>query len=195
MRRPPARLAWTPSRYARARQGNLSGGERPICPSSHADGGIAGQRRAATSPLRPRAQSPCAEIFLPLRRLDQGAIPLGRASAGHPPTCIGVFPFLGSPPQKEKGRGSGEREGGAGRGGRTRDAVGAPRPETAPVAARKEGEVVRVGGGAGPEQGPGCRCERLRRATVYPEPATTTPPTHHEHPVAIFFFPSSLDAS
>jgi hypothetical protein len=127
--------------------------------------------------------------------LTGGPIPLGRASAGHPPTRIGVFPFLGSPPRKEKGRGSGEREGGAGRGGRTRDAVGAPRPETAPVAARKEGEVVRVGAGAGPEQGTGRRRERLRRATVYPEPATTTLPTHREHPVAIFFFPSSLDAS
>jgi hypothetical protein len=29
---------------------------------------------------------------------------------------------------------------------------------------------------------------------VYPEPATTTPPTRREHPAAIFFFPSPLDA-
>jgi hypothetical protein len=98
----------------------------------------------------------------------------------------------------------GKKEGGAGERGRPRDAADAPRPETAPVAARKEGEVARVGEEAGPEQGPGRRREHLRRhehlrrrehlrhTTVYPEPATTTPPPQHEHPAAIFLFPPSL---
>jgi hypothetical protein len=47
---------------------------------------------------------------------------------------------------------------------------------------------------AGTEQGTERRCEHLRRATVYPEPAKTTPPTRCEHPAATFFFPSPLDA-
>jgi hypothetical protein len=118
-----------------------------------------------------------------------------RSSLCWPPT----YPHWGFPlPGFAAARGgekreSGEREGGAGRGGRTRDTASAPRPEAAPVAARKEG-FVRVRGEDGPEQGPECRRERLRGATVFPEPATTTPSTHREHPAAIFFFPSSLDA-
>jgi hypothetical protein len=73
-------------------------------------------------------------------------------------------------------------------------------PETAPVAARKGEETVRVGEGAGPEQEHLRRRERLRRrehlrhTTIYPEPATTTPPPQREHPAAIFFFPPSLIA-
>jgi hypothetical protein len=93
--------------------------------------------------------------------------------------------------------GEGRRSGGA---RPRRDAADAPRLETAPAAARKEEEVVRVGEQAGPGQEHLRRRERLRRrehlchATVYPEPATTTPPPQHEHPAAIFFFPSSLYA-
>jgi hypothetical protein len=65
---------------------------------------------------------------------------------------------------------------------------------------RKGEDAVCVGEGAGLEQKHlHCR-ERLRRrehlrhATVYPEPATTTPSPQREHPAAIFFFPPSLFA-
>jgi hypothetical protein len=94
------------------------------------------------------------------------------------------------------GRGKEER----GRRSRTRDAVVAPRPEAIHVGGepyqspRGRKEFVRVGRKAGPEQGPERRREHLRRATVYPESATTTPQTRRERPVAIFFFPPPLDA-
>jgi hypothetical protein len=96
--------------------GNLPRGQRPLFPSSHADRGFAGHRRATTSPLRLHVQSPCAESSLPLHHLDWGATPRGRASAGHPPTRIGVFPFLGLPLREEErrvevGRGKEERGG------------------------------------------------------------------------------------
>jgi hypothetical protein len=96
------------SQRARAK-GIFHGGERPLCPSSHADRSVAGQRRTAMSPLRPRAQSPCAETSLPLCRLDRGPIPRGRASASHPPTRIGVLPLF--PVRHHKRR----RVGGVGR--------------------------------------------------------------------------------
>jgi hypothetical protein len=85
---------------------------------------------------------------------------------------------------------------GRGRGGRTHDAAGAPRPEAVRVGGElyqspwRRKEAVRVGREAGPEQGPERRREHLRHAIVYPEPATTTPPTRRERPAAIFFFPS-----
>jgi hypothetical protein len=94
------------------------------------------------------------------------------------------------------GRGKEEQ----GRGVRTRDAAGPPRPEAVSVdgelyqSPRGRKEAVHVGKKAGPEQGPERRREHLRRATVYPEPGTTTPSTRCERPAAIFFFPSPLDA-
>jgi hypothetical protein len=116
MGRPPALLARTPSRYTRVHARKSPKGEKdPLAFQSHADRGLAGNRRATTSPLRPRVQSPCAKTSLPLRRLDRVPTPRRRASTGHPPTRIGVFPLLGSPPWKEERRGSGEREGGAGK--------------------------------------------------------------------------------
>jgi hypothetical protein len=78
-----------------------------------------------------------------------------------------------------------------------RDAADAPRSEAAPVVTRKREEAVRVGEGAGPEQEQLRRHrERLCRATVYPEPATTTPSTQCEcriNPLHLFpFLASSL---
>jgi hypothetical protein len=100
--------------------------------------------------------------------------------------------------EEEKGKWGRRKEE---RGARLRsDAADAPRPETTPVAMRKGEDAVCVGEGAGLEQKHlHCR-ERLRRrehlrhATVYPEPATTTPSPQREHPAAIFFFPPSLFA-
>jgi hypothetical protein len=94
------------------------------------------------------------------------------------------------------GRGKEER----GRGVRTRDAAGAPRPEAVSVdgepyqSPRGRKEVVHGWRKAGSEQGPERRREHLRRTTVYPEPGTTTPSTRRERPTAIFFFPSPSDA-
>jgi hypothetical protein len=57
-----------------------------------------------------------------------------RPSPSRTPSHIGVFPFLGSPPREEERRGSGgEEEEERGRGGRTRDAASAPRPEAVRV--------------------------------------------------------------
>jgi hypothetical protein len=65
--------------------------------------------------LSPRAQSPCVELFCPCTALTGRHIPRGRASAGHPPTRIGVLPLFSV--RHRKGRGEGEvreKEGGAG---------------------------------------------------------------------------------
>jgi hypothetical protein len=71
------------------------------------------------------------------------------------------------------------------------DSADAPRSEGTPVVTRKGEEAVRVVEGAGPEQGqPRRRQERLRRATVYPEPATPTPWTRCEsRPNPLHLFP------
>jgi hypothetical protein len=78
------------------------------------------------------------------------------------------------------------------------DVADAPRSEAAPVITRKGEETVRIGEGAGPEQEQLRRRrerlrhrERLRRATVYPEPATTTPSTRCERRLnPLHLFPS-----
>jgi hypothetical protein len=115
MGRPPARLAQMPSHCAHVHARESPKGEKDLFAlHSHADRGLAGHRRAATSPLRLRVQSPCAETSLSLRRLDWVPTPRGRASAGHPPTRIGVFPFPEFAAAKggEKGKwGEGRRSG------------------------------------------------------------------------------------
>jgi hypothetical protein len=142
MGRPAARPARTPSRNAHAHQGNLPGGERLLWPSSHAARGVVGQRRAATSPPQPARPIPLRRALLPLRRLDR------EAYSPRSGLCWALtYPHWAFAPftvRHRKGRREGEvgkKEGGAGERGRPRDAADAPRPETAPVAARKEGEA------------------------------------------------------
>jgi hypothetical protein len=76
------------------------------------------------------------------------------------------------------------------------DAADAPRSEAAPVVTRKGEEAVRAEEGAGPEQGQlHRRRERLHRATVYPEPATTTPSTRCESRLnPLHLFPSLVSS-
>jgi hypothetical protein len=79
-----------------------------------------------------------------------------------------------------------------------RDVADASRSEVAPVITRKGEEAVRVGEGTGPEQEQLRHRwerlrhrERLRRTTVYPEPATTTPSTRCERRLnPLHLFPS-----
>jgi hypothetical protein len=122
-----------------------------------------------------------AHRSLPLRRFDRtpttpGAEPLSQAK-----THWG-FPFLGSPPRKEKRRGEvgevGEGEEERGRGGSARDAAGAPRPE----AVRVHGEPYQSPRrrGAGTEQEVERRREHLHRAAFFAKSATTTSRTQRE---------------
>jgi hypothetical protein len=124
-----------------------------------------------------------------LRCPDQGPIPRGRASVGHPPTRIGVFPFSGSPPREKKRRGSGERGAGAGRRGCTSAAVGAPRPGAAPVAARKEGASAL-------EEEPDRSRDQGATVKAYAVPPSTPSwPRLHRRPdvsAAVAIFPSFL---
>jgi hypothetical protein len=184
MGRPTARLARTPSHSARTHsRGIFRGRKRPLCPSRHAGRGFAGQRRAATSPPPPARPNPERRGYFAFTLPCPGTYTLRPSLCWHPPTHIGVLPLFSVRHRKGRGEGEvGEKEGRAGERGRARDAADAPRPETAPVAARKEEEAVRVGEEAGPEQGPGRRRAHLRHrehqrhATFYLEPATTTPP-------------------
>jgi hypothetical protein len=112
--------------------------------------------------------------ILPLRRLDRVVTSQARSPAGLPPLTWGFSPFPCS--TAERGE-AGENEGRAA----GRAALRGRKPPC-------RGSEHR----AGPR-------DRSRGDTaarnIYPEPATTTPPTRREHPAAIFFFPSSLDAS
>jgi hypothetical protein len=169
--------------------GKSSGeGKDPHSPLATQAGAPPAKGARPRRPLSPRVQSPCSELFCPCVALTGRHIPRGQASAGHPPTRIGVLPLSSVRRRKVRREWKvGEKGGGRGEARPHRDAADAPRPETATAATRRGEEAVRVGEGAGPEQEhPRCRVclhrrEHLCYTTVYPEPATTTPPPQREH--------------
>jgi hypothetical protein len=119
--------------------------------------------------------------ILPLCHLDRVVTSRARAPAGLSPLTWGFSPFPCS--TTERGE-AGEKEGRAA----TRAALRGRKPSC-------HGSEHRAG--------PRHRSRGVAAAgntynadvNIYPELATTTSPTRREHPAAIFFSPSSLDAS
>jgi hypothetical protein len=177
MGRPGHRLARTPSQGTAvcSPRGLPRGKRRPLYHSTAAP-----PRRSPHHTNQPgRTSCPCT---CPLDRTLQPS----RPSPSRKPSRFGGFPFLCSPPWGKRRRGV-EEENRRGEGGGR-----APRrrwcPKTGgrssswgavPVSAG-EAEAVRVGRGAGTEEGVGRRHVRLHRATVFIRTATTTPPPRSE---------------
>jgi hypothetical protein len=170
----------------RARLGKPPRGKDPFALRNHSNRGFAGHRSAATSPLRPRVQSPCVTASLPLCRLDRAPTLWTRAPLLSYHHLLWGFPH--SPVPLLIGE-KGERRRGA----------SSPAPHQGDQSAIIVQEARVVEGPLWDEEVK--REEQSRDATavhhytvppVFPEPDTTTPPTQCERHRSHLSFSSSL---
>jgi hypothetical protein len=156
-----------------------------------------------------RTRAPASSATCPARRTARGTggiytsgcllprfkrTPGRRGTDAKPPTPPWGFPFATAPACAGLGEGGGAsppRRAGQGRSREpdrsrnnyaARSAVDPPRTSPSTAARGKERRPFASEKGAGPEQGPVHRRERLlRHATAVLDPATTTPPPQREH--------------
>jgi hypothetical protein len=101
--------------HARAPEESSGEGKDPLASHTTPAGAPPAKGARPRRLLSPRVQSPCVELFCPCAASTGRPIPQGRASAGHPPSLIGVLPPFSVRHRKGRGEGGvGEKEGGAG---------------------------------------------------------------------------------